>query len=95
MSYAQERRKEIPATGVEGMKSAGKSNGEEATLRKGSLPKAEAVRFVDRDANKGAATKAAQKQNSSDEKPYMHGGRNVIPNESNESLVCNCNECSK
>jgi hypothetical protein len=53
-----------------------------------SLPKAEAVRTATED--KGACVKAAQKQNSSDEKPYMKGGRNVIPNESNESICCEC-----
>jgi hypothetical protein len=58
----------------QGMKSAGKSNGPEATLRKGALPKSEAVREAK--SIDGAAVKAAAKQNRSDE------GNNVtvIPN---------------
>lgn len=63
-----------------------KSNDCEATLRKGNLPKAEPVRTATEE--KGACVKAAQKQNSSDGKAYMKGGRNVIPNESNESVFC-------
>jgi len=86
MAYSEERRKKIPATGVEGVKSAGKSNDAEATLRKSSLPKSEVVTQVNRDANKGAAVKAAQKQNTSDEKPYPKG-RNVIPNPNDDSVL--------
>ncbi len=66
MSYAQERKKKIEATGVEGMKSAGKTNDEEATLRKGNLPKAEAVRTLSHTVNAGACVAAAKKQNCSD-----------------------------
>ncbi len=79
MSYAEERRKKIAATGVEGTKSAGKSCDPEATLRKGNLPKPESVRTIDRDANKDIAVKQAQKQNESltaDGKKIL----NVIPN---------------
>lgn len=63
---------------AEGTKSAGKSNGPESTLRSGNLPKSEAVLTAVKE-NKGACVKAAQKQNSSDGKPYKTG-RNVIPN---------------
>lgn len=79
-------RSKVASTGTDGQKSTGKSNDCEATLRKGSLPKAEAVRTVDRNANKGACVKAAQKQNTSDEKSYPKG-RNVIPNKSDESVL--------
>jgi len=65
MAYSEERRKKIPATGVEGVKSSGKSNSEDATLRKGNLPRAEAVRVVDINQNKNAAQDAALKQNIS------------------------------
>lgn len=58
-------RSKIVAKPDEGTKSAGKSNGPEATLRAGSLPKSEAVRHVDRDANNGAAIREALKQNVS------------------------------
>ena len=58
-------RSKIVAKPDEGTKSAGKSNGTEATLRKGSLPKASAVTTVDREANKGKAIEAALKQNVS------------------------------
>ena len=58
-------RSTMAAKGKEGLKSAGKSNDNEATLRKGNLPKAVAVTTVDRDANKGAAVKAAKTQNES------------------------------
>jgi len=70
----------------EGVKATGKSNDCEATLRKGSLPKASAVTTVDRDANKGKCIKAAQKQNTSDEKSWPKG-RNVIPNEGDNSVL--------
>ena len=63
-----------------------KSNGETATLRTGSLPAASSVTCVDRDANKGAAVRAARKQNTSDEKPYPKG-RNVIPNPNDDSVL--------
>jgi len=79
MGYAEERKKKIPATGVEGVKSAGKSNSEDATLRRGNLPKAEAVRTVDINANKGAAQKSVLQQNislTSDGTKIL----NVIPN---------------
>ena len=79
-------RSKVPATGVEGLKSTGKSNGTEATLRKGSLPKSSAVTTVDRDANKGKCILAAQKQNTSDEKSWPHG-RNVIPQSGDNSLL--------
>lgn len=52
----------------EGPASAGKSNDPECTLRKGSIPAASAVTTVDRDKNKGAAIKCAEKQNLSDGK---------------------------
>jgi hypothetical protein len=55
-----------------------KSNGETATLRSGNLPKAEAVTTVDRDKNKGAAIKCADRQNHMDEK-YGLEGLNVVP----------------
>lgn len=61
-------RSKVPATGVEGTKSVGKSNGEEATLRRGNLPKASTVTTVDRSANKGKAVECARKQNLSDQK---------------------------
>jgi hypothetical protein len=67
----------------------GKSDGETATLRTGNLPKASAVTTVDPNTNKGKAIKCAEKQNTSDEKPYEIG-RNVIPNEGGKSRVCNC-----
>lgn len=70
-----------------------KSNDPEATLRKGNMPKPEAVRHAEPKA--GACVRAAQNQNSSDGKPYMHGGRNVIPNETNESQFCECGCCDK
>jgi hypothetical protein len=54
-----------------------KSNNETATLRSGNLPKVEAVKEVDHDANKGAAVKAALRQNQSDEKG--EDGCNVVP----------------
>jgi len=63
-----------------------KDNSETATLRKNNLPKSEAVTTVNRDANKGAAVKAAQKQNTSDDKPYPKG-RNVIPNPNDDSVL--------
>ena len=61
-----------------------KSNGPEATLRSGNLPKGEAVRSAKYD--EGAAVRCATKQNISD------GGtdpkkRNVIPNKDDESLI--------
>jgi hypothetical protein len=56
-----------------------KSNGETATLRTGSLPAASAVTCVDRDANKGAAVRAAHKQNVS-LAPDGSDILNVIPN---------------
>ena len=86
MSYKEERRQKIVAKPDEGVKSAGKSNGPEATLRNGSKPKASAVTTVDRDANKGKCVLAAQKQNTSDEKSWPKG-RNVIPNKSDESIL--------
>lgn len=55
-----------------------KSNDCEATLRKGSMPKSEAVTTVDRDKNKGFAVKCADKQNHSDEK-YGKDGLNQPP----------------
>ena len=79
-------RSKVPATGVEGLKSTGKSNGTEATLRKGNLPKASAVTTVDRDANKKACVMAARKQNTSDEKSYPKG-RNVIENSNDDSVL--------
>jgi hypothetical protein len=41
-SYDKMKKAEVPSTGVEGTM-GGKSNGSEATLRKGSLPKSSAV----------------------------------------------------
>jgi hypothetical protein len=79
-------RSKVPATGVEGLKSTGKSNDTEATLRKGSLPKSSSVTTVDRDANKGKTIKCAQKQNTSDEKSWPHG-RNVIPQSGDNSVL--------
>ena len=55
-----------------------KSNGETATLRSGNLPKSEAVTTIDRDKNKGAAVRAADRQNHSDEK-YGKEGLNQPP----------------
>jgi hypothetical protein len=69
----------------EGVRGA-KSNDCEATLRKGSLPAASAVTTVDRDKNKGAAIRAAQRQNTSDEKTWPHG-RNVIPQSHDNSVL--------
>ncbi len=66
--------------------SGSKSNGETATLRSGSLPASSAVTTIDRDANKGAAVRAAQKQNTSDEKTWPKG-RNVIPNPNDDSVL--------
>ena len=77
----------------EGSYSPAKSGDPEATLRKGNMPKAEVVREAK--SEKGACVRAAQQQNSSDGKPYMHGGRNVIPNETNESNFCECGCCDK
>ena len=62
----------------------GKSNDENATLRNGSLPKAEAVRQAK--CEEGTAVRCAQKQNTSDGKDWPKG-RNVIPNVSDESIV--------
>lgn len=64
--------------------SGSKSNHETSTLRSGKLPKAEAVRECK--CEEGAAVKCAQKQNTSDGKDWPKG-RNVIPNESDESIV--------
>lgn len=64
----------------------GKSNGETATLRTGSLPQASAVTTISNDVNKGAAVRSAQKQNTSDEKSWPKG-RNVIPNSSDDSVL--------
>lgn len=61
-------RSKTESTGREGLKSAGKSNGEEATLRKGSLPKSHVVTTLSYDVNKGKAIECAEKQNLSDEK---------------------------
>lgn len=52
-----------------------KSNDCEATLRKGNLPKAEAVRTAT--VKKGAAVEAAKKQNQNDGDPTSLA---VIPN---------------
>lgn len=68
----------------QGLKSTGKSNHETATLRAGNLPKPQAVR--DAKPTPGAAVKCAQKQNTSDGGDYKKH-RNVIPNESDESIV--------
>ncbi len=62
----------------EGPKATGKTHDPEATLRKGNLPKSEAVTTLPVKGGKEAVM-AAQKQNSSDGKPYKTG-RNVIPN---------------
>jgi hypothetical protein len=48
--------------------SGSKSCNETATLRSGNLPKAEAVRTLSFDVNKGAAIKRAEDQNLSDGK---------------------------
>ena len=53
-------RTKVDANPEAGVKSAGKSNDPEATLRKGSLPQSSAVTTVDRDANKGKAKELAQ-----------------------------------
>jgi len=63
-----------------------KSNGETATLRTGGLPASSAVTTIDRDANKGAAVRAARKQNTSDEKTWPKG-RNVIENPNDDSVL--------
>lgn len=69
---------------AEGLKSEGKSNHETATLRSGNLPKPEKVRSAKCD--EGAAVRCAQKQNTSDGGEWPKH-RNVIPNESDESIV--------
>ncbi len=79
-------RSKIAAKPDEGMHSAGKSNGPEASLRRGNLPPASSVTTVDKDANKGKCILAAQKQNTSDEKSWPHG-RNVIPQSKDNSLL--------
>lgn len=61
-----------------------KTNDAEATLRKGSLPKSEAVR--DAKPVLGVAVKCAQRQNTSDQGEWPKH-RNVLPNESDESIV--------
>jgi hypothetical protein len=63
-----------------------KSNDCEASLRKGSIPVASQVTTVDRDKNKNACVKAAQKQNTSDGKAWPKG-RNVIPNPNDDSVL--------
>ncbi len=71
-------RSKIVAKPDEGMHSAGKSNGEEATLRKGNLPKSEAVRTLPLTGGK-EAIECALKQNwslTSDGTKIL----NVIPN---------------
>lgn len=67
-------RSTLAATGTEGLKSTGKSNDCEASLRKGNLPKPEAVRTAT--VQKGAAVAAAHKQNRND----GGDGLAVIPN---------------
>lgn len=70
----------------EGLKSSGKSNDAEATLRKGNLPKSEAVRTVDPNVNKGEAIEEACEQNCS----MVANGKmvlNVIPNSSKDVLM--------
>lgn len=62
----------------------GKSNGPEATLRSGNLPKGEAVRSAKY--QDGATVKCAEKQNTSDGGDYSKK-RNVIPNKSDQSLI--------
>lgn len=66
--------------------SGSKTNGETATLRSGNIPAASVVTTIDRDANKGVAVRAAQKQNISDEKSWPQG-RNVIPNKGDDSVL--------
>lgn len=61
-----------------------KSNNETATLRSNNLPKPEAVREAK--PTPGVAVKCAQKQNTSDGGEWPKH-RNVIPNESDESIV--------
>jgi len=58
-------RSTMAAKGKEGTESMGKSNDPNATLRSNNMPKAEAVKEVDRNANAGAAVKAAKTQNES------------------------------
>jgi len=67
-----------------------KTSDPEATLRKGNMPKPEAVR--DAQEVKGAAVKAAQNQNTSDGKDWPKG-RNVIPNKGDDSVCGCCSEC--
>ena len=54
------RSKQAKPYAAEGAHASGKTRGEEATLRKGNLPKAEAVR--DAKPEEGAHAKAAKKQ---------------------------------
>jgi hypothetical protein len=57
-SYEKMKKAVVDSTGVEGT-TGGKSNGAEATLRKGSLPKSSEVTTVDRDKNNGVCKKIA------------------------------------
>lgn len=59
----------------QGAHSAGKSNGEEATLRKGNLPKAEAVRTAK--PVEGAGLKSAKNQYESSGVHPMGSGKNA------------------
>ncbi len=77
---------------MEGAKATGKSNGPESTLRKGDLPKASAVTTLPVTGGK-EAIKCAEKQNSSDGKPYKTG-RNVIPNTGTSiDIDVTCEDC--
>ena len=80
-------RSKIASAGVEGLKSTGKSNDPEAALRRGKLPKAEAVK-TKAEEDKGACLRSVNKQNesaTSKGEPI----RNVIPN-NGRSVVCDC-----
>src|SRR5260370_20578591 len=58
--------------------SGSKSNGETATLRSGNMPTVSQVTTVDRDKNKGAAVRSADRQNPTDEQ-YGRDGLNQPP----------------
>jgi len=76
----QLNRTKVAAQPEEGVKSAGKSNDPDATLRKGSLPGSSAVTTVNPDANKGKAKELASANDDGNPKhrtTNVHGGPTV------------------
>jgi hypothetical protein len=75
-------RSQVDANPQQGMHSAGKDNSECASLRIGNLPKAEAVRTLPVEGEKGVAAKHAADQNSS-LTPDGKRVQNVVPSGAN------------